>query len=81
MPLLTPVLDYCILEVFHLQRGGNLHTPPNSAGHWTVVSVEAVNPFGRGPMVGGQFQMVGDVNTPDNQDIILFFNFAGHIRG
>lgn len=71
----------CISEVFHLQRGGNLHTPTYRAGHRAVVSVEAVNPFGRGPMVGGQFQMVGDVNTPDDQDIILFFDLAGHIRG
>lgn len=62
--------------VFDLKRGSDLHAVADGAGHRTVLLVKAVDPLSDLPFRGVQLQVIGHVDTLDDEDIVLLLYLA-----
>jgi hypothetical protein len=69
------------LKVLHDQFRLDIDTIANRPRHWTVVGVEPVHAFGGITVTSRDFKLVGDKNSLDDQDFILFFDLTCYFRG
>jgi hypothetical protein len=63
------------LEILHLQRGADLHTVANSASDGTKIGMNPEHTLGGLAVLGLDFQVVGHVNSLDDQNLVLLPDF------
>ena len=62
-----------------MQFGGDVDAAFQTACHRAEVGVESVYALGCIPVFGRHFQGVGGVNTLDDEDIAIFFDFRLYV--
>jgi hypothetical protein len=64
----------------HHQLGADLHAIANGARHRAMLGVKVVHALGGGLVFGGNLEVVGDVNAPDDQHVAVFANLPPAFR-
>lgn len=69
-------LPLTIGEIFHLEPGGDFNTVADGARHRALFRMQPVRSFRGFPLLRFELQVVGDVNAPDDQNLIFGFDLA-----
>ena len=75
------IIRNSLFNHFHRQLSRNFHAAANATGDGAEIGVEAVNALGSFAVFGGQFELIGHVDAPQNEDVAIFADIAAYIGG